>query len=107
MKPESDAICRPFFELVRTVVPNRDTPGTIFALRNHSLECPELQIMILDLNRQTLHAGFFGQTFWDSPALEHAVFFESEIKMMTSGVVLLDNKSHVFLPNPFAVAPAS
>jgi len=93
MEPESDAIGRPFFELVRAMVPNRDTPSTIFTLWNCSLECPELQIMILYLNRQTLDTGFFGQPFWDSPALEHAVLFEPKIKMMTPCVMFLDNKS--------------
>ena len=93
MKRERDAVSRPFFKLIRAVVPNRNAPGTVFAFWNFSLECPEFQIMILYLNRQTLDAGFFGQTFWDSPALEHAVLFESKIKMMTSRVMFLDNKS--------------
>ena len=91
MKPESNAIGCPFFELVRALVPNRDAPGTIFAFWNCSLECPEFQVMILDLNRQTFHAGFFGQPFWNSPALEHAVLFEPKIKMMTPRVMFLDN----------------
>jgi hypothetical protein len=68
-------------------------PRAIFALRDCSLELSEFQIMILNLNRQTFHAGFFGQAFRDSPALEHAVFFEPEIKVMTSRVMLLDDKS--------------
>jgi hypothetical protein len=65
----------------------------LFTLWNCSLERPELQIMILYLNRQTLDAGFFGQPFWDSPALEHAVLFEPKIKMMTPRAMFLDNKS--------------
>ena len=93
MEPESDAIGRPFFELVRAVVPNRDASGTIFTLSNRSLESSELQVMILDLNGQTFHAGFFGQAFRDSPALKHAILFEPKIKMMTPRVMFLDNKS--------------
>jgi len=93
MKPESDAICNPFFELVRAVVPIRDAPSTIFTLWNCSLKLSELQIMINYLNRQTLDAGFFGRPFWDSPALEHRIFFEAEVKVMASGVMFLDNKS--------------
>jgi len=93
MKPESNAISCPFFELVRALVLNRDAPGTIFAFWNCSLECPEFQVMILDLNRQTFHAGFFGYAFWDSPTLEHSIFFDAEVKVMASGVMFLDNKS--------------
>jgi propanol-preferring alcohol dehydrogenase len=93
MEPKGYAIGGPLFELVRAVVSNRDATVTIFALSNRFLESSELQIMILYLNRQTLGAGFFGQTFWDSPALEYAVLFEPKIKMMTPRVMFLDNKS--------------
>src|SRR5580700_9304387 len=49
--------------------------------------------MVLYLNRQTLETWFFGQTFRDSPTLEHAVFFEPKVKVMTACVMLPDHKS--------------
>ena len=93
MKPKSNAIVRPFFDLVGAAVQNRDATGGIFVFWDCPFEMSELQLMILYLNGQAFDPGFIRQTFWDGPALKHAILFEPEIKVMTPGVMLLHHKS--------------
>jgi hypothetical protein len=65
----------------------------MFVFGNCPLELADLYLMILYLYGQAFDTGFIRQSFWDGPALEHAILFEPEIKVMTPGVMLLHNKS--------------
>ena len=65
--------------------------------------------MIFHLNRQTLETRSFGQAFRDCPALEHTIFLQPKVKVMTSGPMLFDHedrhiKSQVLSDVALAVA---
>jgi hypothetical protein len=103
MEGEGDPIIRPLFAFVGAVIPNFNPTFGRFSLRIGFVEWFELQRMILHLNRQTLETGLFRQTFRDRPALEHAIFLEAKVKVMTSGPMLLDYENRKLSSLPLIV----
>ena len=85
------------------MIPNPDLPGTIPSTRNLPLEIAEAEIMVVHLNRQPANPRGMGKGFPQHPALEHPVFFETEVIVMRSSKMLLDDKAgiaHRFIQVP-------
>ena len=89
---EGNPIIRPLLVFVCAVIPNFNATFGRFPFRIRFVEWSELQCMILYLNRQALETRVFGQAFRDCPALEHTIFLEPKVKVMTSGPMLLDHE---------------
>jgi hypothetical protein len=108
MEGEGDPIIRPLFASVGAVIPNFNPTFGRLPLRIRFVEWFELQRMILHLNRQTLETRRFRQAFRDRPALEHAIFLEAKVKVMTSGPMLFDheNRHLCILTNPICAPEA-
>jgi hypothetical protein len=95
MHRENNLLIDPLLPVVGSLVPDAHNSSAVLAFGKDPLEVPECQVMILDLNREPLDTGLLGQSFWDGPAFENAVFFQPEIVVMGAGVVFLDNKAEV------------
>ena len=91
-----DQVIRPFCWCVEAVVPDLDGPRPIFTGRNLTLECTERNVVIFDLHRQPADAVFNRNSFRNRPALEHTIFLEPHVEMVTAGIVLLDNEAERF-----------
>src|ERR1700688_3334053 len=74
------------------MIPHFDTTSNRFTFRICFVERCKLQVMVLDLNGQTLEPRAFRQTFRDRPTLEHAVLLESKVKVMTTCPMLFYDK---------------
>ncbi len=73
-------------------IPNDDRTRPIFALWNGPFEAGVLDRMVLDLDCQPFLPRVKTRTFRNCPTLQHAVEFQAEIVMQSSGVMLLNDE---------------
>jgi hypothetical protein len=95
MKDEPNRVVSPLERLIRTFIPDLDSPGPIFACGNPPLERPIFKRMIGNLNGHPARPNCFGNPFGHSPALEYTISLEPEVKMQRPRPVFLHHKSRV------------
>jgi len=80
---------------IRALVPDLDSPSSIFSLGDRSLEVEIAQRVVGHLYRQSLDARLCRGTLWHSPALQDIIKFQSEVPMESSCVMLLNHEARV------------
>ena len=61
-----------------------------------AFEVTEGEVVVLDLNGEAPEPEVLGNSFGYSPALVYTVFFQAEIEVVRSSMMLLDYKSRHF-----------
>ena len=73
-------------------IPDIDMSGAVLTGWNVAFESRVIERVILDFDRKPPFADGFARTFWNRPALQHAIELETKIEMQLAGLVPLDHK---------------
>jgi hypothetical protein len=96
VKRESNSAVGPFLHVIGPFVPDADVAGAVLTFGDLAFEVTEGEVVILHPDGKALHTGVFGNPFGYSPALVYPVFFQAEIEVVRSSMVLLDYESRHF-----------
>src|SRR5580698_9407284 len=80
------------FHFEGALVPYDHIAGAIIALRYFTLKLGVFQWMIFGLNCQSFITWVHRWTFWHGPGFHHAIYFQAEIVVKSTRMMLLNNK---------------
>src|SRR5438552_12858266 len=78
---------------IRALVPDLDSPSSIFSFWDRSFEVEIAQGVVGHLYCQSLDARLCRGTLWHSPALQYPIKFQSEIPVESCRVMLLNHEA--------------